>query len=367
MNTPFLAVKNLSIGAFRSYDQPHIWNELDTNFVIITGQNGAGKTNLLEAVSLLSPVRGLRGAPLIDLQSIQNTDHGWYVSAELQDDQLGVGYDLALNKKQLRINGDPVTSHNQFLDYCSCIWLTPQMDRLFQDSASHRRRFWDRMIHILDKTHGSSLNRFEKLMAQRNKLLKEPKLDSLWLDSLEHQIAAEGVVIAANRLQFMTQIQICIDQSLNEAFPKATLSLQGQVEQWLRHHTALETEQYYKNALKQNRQKDAQSGGAQTGVHRTDLHVVYSKKSMAAAQCSTGEQKALLISLFLAHAHLIHLKNGYAPIVLLDEIPAHLDENRRAALYHILHAMNAQIWMTGTEASLFEPLPKSVNARFVLL
>lgn len=353
-------ISQLRLSQFRCYDSAAL-DDLASGLVVLYGPNGAGKTNVLEAVSMLAPGRGLRGAKITDMQRMDATD-GWAVSALVETGaygavRIGTGRDPASDKRIVRINGETVRAQNSLSEYLSCVWLTPQMDRLFLDAASSRRRFLDRLVFAFDPGHSGRTTRFENAMSQRSKILRENEYpDPAWLDGLEATIAETGVAIAAARLDFVQRLQQACDRAADgeeRLFPKARLAIQGTVEQLLHRAPALEVEDMYKYQLKQTRSGDAITGGAATGPHKSDLAVTYAAKNMEAAQCSTGEQKALLIGIILAHSRLIAAERGAPPVLLLDEVAAHLDDDRRAALYDLLQALGGQVWMTGTDASLF--------------
>jgi DNA replication and repair protein RecF len=355
-------IKSLQLTDFRCYGGARLDN-LAPGAVVLYGPNGAGKTNMLEAVSLLSPGRGLRGASAAEIQK-QGAETAWAVASVAEtlygETRIGTGRDPATDKRIVRINGETAKSQSALSEYLSCVWLTPQMDRLFIDAPGTRRKFLDRLVFAFDASHSGRITRYENAMSQRSKLLKETlNPDPAWLAGLEAQMAETGVAIAAARLELTGRLQdACNRASASEEFlfPKARLGLRGTVEELLRHAPALEIEDMLKYQFAQSRLQDAQSGGAASGPHKSDLLVSYAAKDMPAAQCSTGEQKALLIGIVLAHARLIAAERGAAPILLLDEVAAHLDETRRAALYDLLLAMKTQVWLTGTDESLFTAL-----------
>ena len=351
-------VSSLCLQSFRSYAQARL-ADLASGLVVLYGQNGAGKTNVLEALSLLTPGRGLRGAKAMEIQCHQARD-AWAVSATVQSVltsvQLGTGLDPQTEKRQTRINGVPVKSQAALADYVACVWLTPQMDRLFIDAAGERRRFLDRLVFTFDPGHSGRVTRYENAMRQRSKLLQEGRADTVWLDSLEAQMAQTGCAIAAARLEYVQRLQAAKDTPAAQHFPRALLRARGTVEDLLSRATALEVEEMLAYQLKQSRERDAVSGGAASGPHKSDLAVSYAAKNMPADQCSTGEQKALLIGIILAHARLLAAERGAPPVLLLDEIAAHLDESRRAALYEVLAALGGQVWLTGTDESLFSAI-----------
>lgn len=324
---------------------------------MLSGANGAGKTNILEAVSLLSPGRGIRGA---NTREIQKNDHpdAWAVAAILKDKygdevRLGTGRDPKTDKRTVRINGQNARGQNALGEYLSCVWLTPQMDRLFLDSARERRKFLDRLVFAFDPGHSGRVTRYENALSQRSKLLKDGVTDDSWITSLENQMAETGIAIAHARLEFAARLQAACDAADHTHFPLARFYVTGSVEELLTRAPALEVEDSFKYGLRESRPRDAIIGGAAQGPHKSDLAVTYAAKDMPADQCSTGEQKALLIGLILAHARLIKAEHGSTPILLLDEVAAHLDETRRAALYEILTDLRAQVWLTGTDLNLF--------------
>ena len=351
-------LQNLKLSNFRCYESAAL-RDLSSGFIVLHGANGAGKTNVLEAVSLLTPGRGLRGAKPMEIQNAQVGDP-WAVAGAVKTAfgpvQLGTGIDAQTEKRVVRVNGQNAKSQSALGEHLSCVWLTPQMDRLFLDSSRERRSFLDRLIFAFDPGHSGRVTRYNNAMSQRSKLLRDGKNDPAWLDGLEAQMAETGVSIAAARLEFMERLQSASAESSHDLFPQARLNIGGTVEELLGNAPALEVEEMFKYQLQQSRPKDAIVGGAATGPHKSDLKVVYAAKNMAADQCSTGEQKALLIGIILAHARLIEAERGAPPLLLLDEVAAHLDEERRAALYDLLHALGGQVWLTGTEKNLFTPL-----------
>ena len=320
-----------------------------------------GKTNILEAVSLLSPGRGLRGARVMEIQK-NDSDTPWAVAGLLQskyDEEVRLGTGLDPNsrsgaeKRTVRINGDSVKSQARLGEYVSCVWLTPQMDRLFLDSGRERRKFLDRLVFAFDPGHSGRVTRYENALSQRSKLLREGDADDTWIAGLEQQMAETGIAIAAARLDFADRLQAACIASDHSHFPLAHFRVKGSVEELLANAPALEVEATFKYQLEQSRERDGYTGGAASGPHKSDLSVIYAAKNMKADQCSTGEQKALLIGLILAHARLIKAERGAPPVLLLDEVAAHLDDTRRAALYEILQELGGQVWLTGTEENLF--------------
>ncbi|MFN3700463.1 MAG: DNA replication/repair protein RecF [Alphaproteobacteria bacterium] len=365
-------VQTLKLSNFRCYESLRL-EDISAGLVVLTGANGAGKTNILEAVSMLTPGRGLRGAKLPDMQRRQGATP-WAVAGDIAEPnalgdvtKIGCGLEPVTEKRVVRINGVTVKSQNALADYLACIWLTPQMDRLFIDSSRERRRFLDRLVFAFDPLHSARVSRYENALAQRSKLLRSDRdrggydrgsgrTDPHWLDALEGQIAEAGVALAAARLDFVERLQrVCIAED-HTHFPLAQLRAHGTIEELLGSAPALEVEDMFRYQLASSRGVDMLTGGAATGPHKSDLLVKMAEKNMQAAQCSTGEQKALLIGIVLAHARLVAAERGAAPILLLDEVAAHLDENRRAALYDLLRDIGGQVWLTGTDEALFSDL-----------
>lgn len=367
-------IQSLQLTNFRSYTSAQL-SGMSTQPVVLYGANGAGKTNILEAISFLSPGRGIRSAKLPDIQHNHNDFDGvgaagfspsqpWAVSALAEtlygETRLGTGATQDLKKRLIRINGEPHKNQTALSDYLACVWLTPQMDRLFLDSSGSRRRFLDRLVFAFDPLHSGRVRRYENALSQRSKLLKEnDNPDPSWLKGLEVTLAETGIAIEAARLDFMQRLQSVCDQTDAETekfFPKALLSLRGGLADLLMKSPAVEVEAIFASQLEKTRISDSVTGGAATGVHKTDLFVKYAHKNAPADQCSTGEQKALLIGIILAHSRLILADKGMPPLILLDEVAAHLDEKRRDALYERLLAMRSQFWLTGTDRNLFDYL-----------
>jgi DNA replication and repair protein RecF len=332
-------VSRLSLTDFRSYASAMI--EPGPGFVLLFGENGAGKTNLLEAVSLLTPGRGLRGAALGEMAR-QGGAGGFAVAARLGDVDIGTGTQPAApERRQVRINGAPAAV-NSLSEWLSVLWLTPAMDRLFAGSAGDRRRFLDRLVLALDPTHAHHSTRYDAAMRARTKLLAEPETaDAAWLTALEEAMVEHGTAVAEARARTVAALDERLSAAPEDEFARAEIALDGWSASDLR------------QVLPHNRARDAAAGRATEGPHRQDLAVTHRGKRMPAARCSTGEQKALLLGLVLAHAELVAARRGAAPILLLDEVAAHLDPKRRAALFARLEG-RGQVWMTGTEAALFE-------------
>lgn len=354
-----IAVTRLTLTEFRCYGQLRI--ELDPRPVVLTGPNGAGKTNLLEAVSFLSPGRGLRRAPLPEVTRRQATGGArWAVAAKLLtptgEIALGTQLEPGEGRRAVQIDGRPAPSQAAFGARAPMVWLTPQMDRLFGDAASQRRRFLDRLVFGFHPDHAGQLGAYERAMRERNRLLKESRADPAWLAALEDTMATTGTAVAAARRELVARLRGAESLMIEGPFPRAELAVEGRIEAWLEDRPAVDAEEAFRSLLCDNRRIDAAAGAATEGPHRSDLSVHHRAKAMPAAQCSTGEQKALLIGIVLANARLLAGERGAPPLLLLDEVAAHLDEARRAALYEEILALGAQAWMTGTDPALFAPL-----------
>jgi DNA replication and repair protein RecF len=335
------------------------------HIVAISGENGVGKTNLLEAISLLGPGRGLRGARMSELG--RRTADGplpWAAAGRFENAfgafDIGTGTPpdgAAPDRRAWRLDGTPVKSANELAERTATVWLTPQMDRLFQESASGRRRFLDRLVWALEPTHAREVAAYENAMAQRNRLLAEGRRDASWLAALEDAMARHGVAAAAARRGLATRLNAALAEGhLTGAFPAARMDLLCALCDALGAEPALAVEDRLRTDLAANRARDAAAGGAAVGAHRTDMALIHLPKDLPAELCSTGEQKALLVSVVLAHAALIAEARGFAPLLLLDEIAAHLDARRREALFAALVALPAQSFLTGTESAVFAPL-----------
>ncbi|WP_375452352.1 DNA replication/repair protein RecF [uncultured Devosia sp.] len=350
-------ISRLRLTAFRNYATAAL--DLDERHVVLTGPNGAGKTNLLEAISLLSPGRGLRRASFETVQA-QGSDIGWAVAASIQTDDgpadIGTGAGLDDGGRRVRINGANARSVEAMSDYLRVLWLTPAMDGLFSGPASDRRRFLDRLVTTLIPGHSAAVGDFEKAMRQRNRLLEDGG-EARWLTAIEAQMAQSATAIHHARTDSLAQLQALIAQSLEgDSFPAAHLALSPLFED--RHEplssSALEAEL---TALwARSRSLDRAAGRTISGPHRVDLEVTHAQKAMPAALGSTGEQKALLIGLVLAQARLVKLRTAITPFLLLDEIAAHLDPDRRRALFLALDRLGGQCFLTGTDPLLFEAL-----------
>jgi DNA replication and repair protein RecF len=353
-------IRRLSLTNFRSYRTAAL--TLDAQLAVLVGPNGAGKTNLIEAISYLAPGRGLRRATL-DEVAFAEGDGSWAVSAEIEGAlglaTLGTGIEAQASEdaalRKCRIDGEPVPSATAFTDHLSIVWMTPAMDGLFAGPASERRRFLDRLVLAVDGTHSSRVNALERSLRSRNRLLEQPNADPHWLDAIEHETAEVAIAVAAARAETVRRLAAALlrDRDPASPFPWAGVALDGWVENALMEQAATEVEDRYRGVLRDNRTRDAAAGRTTDGPHLTDLDVLYGPKGIAAALASTGEQKALLIGLVLAHAGLVAEMTGFAPVLLLDEVIAHLDPARRDALYDALAALAAQVWMTGADPAAF--------------
>jgi DNA replication and repair protein RecF len=355
-------VRRLTLTNYRSYHAAQILLGR-AGPIVLTGANGAGKTNLIEAISLLAPGRGLRRATMEEIAFAEG-DGAWAVSAEIEGmlglATLGTGIDPPSGEesapiRKCRIDRESVGSAAAFADHLRVVWLTPAMDPLFNGPASERRRFLDRLVLAIDAQHSSRVAALERSLRSRNRLLERASSDSHWLDAVEHETAEVAVAVAAARADAVNRLAAALDASRGEAaeFPQARIALQGWMEQLLPDHSAVAIEDRYRALLKENRARDAAAGRTLDGPHLSDLAVSHAGKDIPAADASTGEQKALLIRLVLAHAGLIKQMTGFAPLLLLDEVVAHLDPKRRSALYDALSSLGAQVWMTGADPAAF--------------
>ena len=357
----FARIRRLTLTNFRSYHAAQI--DVGARPVVLVGPNGAGKTNLIEAISFLAPGRGLRRATLEDV-AFSEGDGSWAVSADVEGAlglaTLGTGIEPpatedAVIARKCRIDREPVPSASAFADHLRVVWLVPAMDGLFNGPASERRRFLDRLVLAVDAEHMTRVNALERALRSRNRLLEDPRPDPHWLDAVEHETAELAVAVTALRVETVSRLQAALAGRRNpaQAFPAAEIALEGWMERLVPLHPAVEVEDRYRAVLRDNRPRDAAAGRTLDGPHLSDLTVIHAGKNIAAAEASTGEQKALLIGLVLAHAGLLADMSGVAPVLLLDEVVAHLDPSRRAALYDELDQLGAQAWMTGADAAAF--------------
>ena len=358
-------IRRLTLTNFRNYHAAAL--QTDARMIVLCGPNGAGKTNLIEAISFLAPGRGLRRATLEEV-AFNEGDGSWAVAAEVEGAlglaTLGTGVerkpeDGATGHRACRIDREPVSSASAFADHLRVVWLVPAMDSLFVGPPSERRRFLDRLATAVDAEHASRVNGLDRALRSRNRLLEEARPDPHWLDAVEHETAEIAVAVAGMRAETVRRLSAVLAARRDLAFPSAEMTLDGWIEKLVPAHPAIEIEERYRALLKENRGRDAAAGRTLDGPHLTDLSVVYTQKGVAAGDASTGEQKALLIGLVLAHARLIAEMTGSAPVLLLDEVVAHLDPSRRAALHTELGQLGAQVWMTGADPALFSEINKA--------
>lgn len=351
-------ISRLMLTDFRSYASLSF--ETEGQSVVLTGANGAGKTNILEALSFLVPGRGLRRARLSDVARL-NASGRWAVAADVlrygEKHRVGTGIEGkgGAERRLVRINGETSKSQADLGQVFTAIWLTPSMDRLFQGGPSSRRRFLDRLVYAFDPAHAARTGAYSHALKQRVALLKQGRQDDRWLSGLEDAMATNGVAVAAARREVVARLNRSMDES-DGLFPAADMTCDGAVEQWLNDLPAVEVEDRLRSLLASERRNDAVRGGAAEGVHKTDLTVVHRQREMPAALCSTGEQKAMVLAIVLSHARAQARARGLVPVMLLDEVAAHLDDVRRAALFEEIDSMGAQVFMTGTDASLFDSM-----------
>lgn len=390
MNVPALKIQNqtveksgiirLTLTDFRNY--PFLRIEAPLKPVIVTGENGAGKTNILEAISFLTPGRGLRGARLADIKRItpalvtseyqptEIANTSWAVSATVQqgEDEIDIGTAAeksvretsdddvkSIERRIVKINNQKVSSQAELGAYFSAVWLTPQMDRLFRGGSQPRRSFLDRLVYAFDLEHAKRTASFEHLYREWYQLLKSGRHDNTWLSSLEEQMAGLGVAIAAARREQIAKLNSFIEHEPDDIFPNVSMELDGKIEKLLDKMPAVEVEDAYMQMLKSQR-KNVLYNDTVDGINRTDFKVYYKKKRMPAELCSTGEQKSLLISIILAQSKCQTLHQGFAPVLLLDEVAAHLDDVKREALLEKLRELQVQAWITSTDPELFSSL-----------
>src|SRR5246500_882021 len=358
-------IHRLTLTHFRNYRAATL--ETRGDVVALVGPNGAGKTNCIEAISFLSPGRGLRRATLEDVADNQG-DGSWAVSAEVEGAlglaTLGTGIEPprsdASVTRRCRIDREPVGSAAAFGDHLRMVWLTPAMDGLFMGAASERRRFFDRLVLAIDSEHSARVSALDRSLRSRHRLLEVRNYDDHWCDAIERETAELAVAVAAMRGQTALKLAAMLRaRGETSAFPSAEIMLDGWMENALMSEPATAVEDRYREILRESRARDAIAGRTLDGPHLTDLQVVYAPKNMPARDASTGEQKALLIGLVLAHARLVSEMTGIIPLLLLDEVVAHLDPSRRASLFDELAGLGAQVWMTGADPAAFADIGPS--------
>lgn len=358
-------ISRLRLHTFRNYSAAAL--DLDDRHVVLTGDNGAGKTNLLEAISMLSPGRGLRRASF-DEMAMHGGEGAWAVAATVEggpasvDIGTGVGPGSGERPRRVRVNGADAKRVDELSEHMRILWLTPSMDGLFSGPAGDRRRFFDRLVSTLIPSHGAELNAYERAMRQRNRLLTEGS-DPEWMLAVETEMAAHAAAIHFARADTLEHLRSLLVQATDTAFPIAELALTRLADFEAEASVSTALEAAYQEIWNKARRVDHAAGRTTIGPHRADVGVTHALKRMPAHLCSTGEQKALLVNLVLAHARLVGKVSAMTPILLLDEIAAHLDSARRRALYRRLNELGTQCWFTGTDPTLFEPL--GADARFV--
>lgn len=372
-----LACSRLTLSNFRCYE--HLRLEPGAQPVVITGANGAGKTNVLEALSFLVPGSGLRRAKLSDVGRRnlgEQVGRAWGVAATITGGTVPVSVGTGLEagggaKRVVHVDGEAQRALSVLSEHFAVHWLTPQMDRLFLDGSQERRRFLDRLVFGFDPAHAGRITAYNHALRERARLLNDGKMDDAWLSALEDTMATRGLAVAAARLGVAERLAGACEkiggEKMGGPFPASTLAIDGLAEGWLMELPALEVEDRLRAALKRSRSADAAHGGAGNGIdgrlpHQSDLLVTHAAKMMPAGQCSTGEQKMLLVGLVLAAARLSASDEGRTPVLLLDEVAAHLDAHHRGALFDEVVALGCQAWFTGTDAELFAPL--SAHAKF---
>ena len=373
--TPVAAtsVAALSLSEFRCHRRLRL--ETSGTSVVLTGDNGSGKTSVLEAISLLGPGRGLRRARLADLSrraADGSVAPAWAVSARLRTAMgamdVATGWaadtDGSGDRRQLKIDGRPAKGLTPWGEALAVLWLTPEMDRVFAEGTGVRRRFLDRLVLALDPAHAARLHAYERAMHERSVLLRQGCADDGWLTALEDGMATTGVAIVAARREAAHRLtRAAHDRS--KPFPAASLATAGLIEAWLEEGPALAVEERLKTALAAARRSDAEAGGTAIGPHRSDVEVRHAGTGRTAAACSTGEQKMLLIAIVLASADVQASLRGAAPLLLLDEVAAHLDRRHRSALFERVAAIGSQAWYAGTDRAVFRPLDE--RAQFIAL
>lgn len=365
---PLLRLERLTLTRFRSYTT--LTERFAAPLVVLVGANGAGKTNLLEAISLLTPGRGLRGARLAELARREPGGAAagtWAVAGRFATPEgplaLGTGVEEAgAGRRSFLLDGAPPRSQAEIAARVAAVWLTPQMDRLFQDGAAARRRFLDRLVWAIEPAHAREVAAYETALAERNRLLAAAGADRAWLDAIEDAMARHGIAVAAARRGLVARLNRVLAGGIAGAFPAARAEIVCDWVSALEAEPALAAEETLRARLAAARAGDASAGAARVGPHRADLALVHAPKNLPASLCSTGEQKALLVSVVLGHAALIAEARGFAPILLLDEVAAHLDPPRREALFAALTALPAQAFLTGTDARIFAPLAPRAEA-----
>jgi DNA replication and repair protein RecF len=353
-----LGIERLRLSHFRSYGYLDL--NIHAKHIVLTGQNGIGKTNLLEAISFLSPGRGLRKSKLNEIIQM-GQPQPWVIHAAVFDGEdtlsLATGLDpLHPSRRIVKVQGESIATQAELGHYINVSWVTPAMDRLFLEPSSVRRKFFDRMVYGIDPLHAERLSNYKHAMMERNRLLKERSVNKAWLDALEITMAQESIAIAGRRVETLQLLQEAQPFSDDHYFPSVKLEFSEGIERSWYNEQLLDLEETLLSQLAANRSVDAMMGGAQIGAHKMDFVAVHGIKNLNAAICSTGEQKILLMWIVLAFAKLNTLKSSAVNILLLDEVTAHLDAERRHILFDKINNLNVQAWYSGTDHSLFSGL-----------
>ena len=353
----FDQIKSLKLINFRSYSDFSL--SLSGKPLAIIGDNGAGKTNILEAISLLSPGRGMRNSKFSEMVKDDNSmpwgvnfnilsnGKNYEVSSGLRDNQKG---------RDIKINSKKVSGSSALPEIILLSWLTPSMDQIFNETPSYRRRFIDRLCAVYEKNHTKNIKIYEKLMAERNSSFKSKVLDNVWLDALENQMSDVSIAIAETRLTFISDLNKVLETNLDPVWPRAHLEIYGFVENLVSSWNSGKAKEMLCNEFKNNRERDFFSKRTNEGVHRSDLLVNEKNKKIEATKCSTGEQKSLLMGIILSHLELVSSFKSRYPVLLLDEVLAHFDKIRRKSFFKQIQEIGSQIIMTGTDISVFEEL-----------
>ena len=362
LSSTSLWVGTLSLENFRCYENLSI--EVDARPVVLTGENGAGKTNILEALSFLSSGRGLRSSKLSQVSNLKNIEKGWTVFSKVHTKEgvqnIGTGLTKESGERRLiKVNQTPM-SQSELSKLLTIFWVTPQIDQLLNESMSSRRRFFDKLVSSFFPEHSQHLYRYEYAFRERSRLLKEGGIDPSWLSILEQKMAQESMALNSLRQLFLSEINP-LAQAAVSGFPKTKIELEGGVESLCSDMPALTVEEKIQDILKENRGEDARFGGSQIGAHQTQVQFIHLDQKIVSEFCSTGEQKALLLSLVLANCRLHKERKEKTPLLLLDEVVAHLDKRRRQSLCEEILSLGTQCWMTGTEESSFLPFGGNVQ------
>ncbi len=348
-------IKQLHLANFRNYENLSL--NLESSSVVLTGANGMGKTNILEALSLLSAGKGLRKAKLGTLRNMRFPDRDWAVGVSLALDYedtvyIGTGIQGDDEQRLIKVN-QALQPQSTLAEWVTVLWQTPQMDFLFTESLSKRRRFFDKLVASFVPDYTSHLYRYEHALRERSRLLHDHIIDDQWLKILEQTISQEALAILSLRQSYLENLEpFCRHLA---AFPRVKVILEGTLEEWASHLPALQVEEKFQEHLRLQRPKDAITGGSSLGVHHTYVRLYHVDQDKSIEICSTGEQKALILSLMLANCRLQTHLGERTPILLLDEIVAHLDEERRLSLFEEIRLLGVQAWLTGTDESTFKP------------